>query len=597
MKLLRTVFFAAIAAALTASRPAAAQIPPAPPSAPRLVVEQGHSDGINDIVFSGDGKYVATASEDKTIKVWDLATRREIYSLQVPIGQRPKDDTRLGRVAWTTFTPDSQAILGAGYGTVIGAWLVKDGRFAGTLPNQGALTMAARYLPDSSALLVGGPPDLNDSHNAVLRDSKTGFVKRFFGRKDKEADANFVHERGVAVRPDGKQIALALTASVQLWDLADEKAETPTFTLEGDGSDFTSISYSADNRFIATGDTSGKLRVWDTATGKPLMANGTASQSPICVAFHPRIPQLLAVARRDSQGACINLLDLKNKAGRRIPIPGLGALESVNCIAFAPVAMTLAIGTDSGGVAFWDIENNGSVVPGPDGRGQRFQPAPNGEVRDLAVRSDGKVLATVGENLVRMWNLSQGRLGKVLSPAGATMGLSKVALSADGKWVAASGTGAGTADPGDVVLIWDASTGNLTRKITAPKGDVAALLLDPAGSTVTALSTSGTATIWSVSTGNVLETIPFNGEGHAAALAPDGKSLYTATRATGGTQDTVRVLDMATGKVLQTWSVSGRVTDLAVRPDGKAVVTAGVLLEMWDPSAGKRLRLFAQDDK
>ena len=41
----------------------------------------GHSDGVNAVAISPDGKYIVSGSEDKSIKVWDLSSGREIHTL------------------------------------------------------------------------------------------------------------------------------------------------------------------------------------------------------------------------------------------------------------------------------------------------------------------------------------------------------------------------------------------------------------------------------------------------------------------------------------------------------------------------------------
>jgi WD40 repeat protein len=49
-----------------------------------MLTINGHSDGVHSVVFSPDGKRLATGSSDGTVKLWDAATEQEVSPRSKP---------------------------------------------------------------------------------------------------------------------------------------------------------------------------------------------------------------------------------------------------------------------------------------------------------------------------------------------------------------------------------------------------------------------------------------------------------------------------------------------------------------------------------
>src|SRR5262245_64483307 len=84
---------------------AADDAPPAPP--PGAVVLKGHAEAVYGIAFTPDGKHVVTASFDKTLKVWDAATGKELKTFGGPQGHQ-------GLVLSVAVSPDGQSFASGG---------------------------------------------------------------------------------------------------------------------------------------------------------------------------------------------------------------------------------------------------------------------------------------------------------------------------------------------------------------------------------------------------------------------------------------------------------------------------------------------------
>src|SRR6059058_4825409 len=75
----------------------------------------GHQETVYGVALSADGKQLLTASFDKTVKLWDVATRQEIRTFGGPTGHQ-------GLVLGVTFAPDGQTFASCGSDSTVKIW-------------------------------------------------------------------------------------------------------------------------------------------------------------------------------------------------------------------------------------------------------------------------------------------------------------------------------------------------------------------------------------------------------------------------------------------------------------------------------------------
>jgi WD40 repeat protein/sRNA-binding protein len=194
------------------------------------------------VCFSPDGQRLAIASKDKTVKVWDARTGREINSFDAghPVYR-----------LW--FSPDGKQLAGADMG-VLHVWEATTGREVITLAAAGKELPRCCFAPDGRHM--AGPAD---STTAKVWDARTGKEALVLGGHTGSV-------KDVCYSPDGKRLVTACSdGTVKVWD-----AETgqELLTFKGSQYEVYRVCFSPDGRRLASAGNDWTVRLWD-ATPRP----------------------------------------------------------------------------------------------------------------------------------------------------------------------------------------------------------------------------------------------------------------------------------------------------------------------------------------
>jgi serine/threonine protein kinase len=201
----------------------------------------GHTNSVYAVAFSPDGKTLASGSNDRTVKLWDIETSE----LRGTLGGHTDG------VYSVAFSPDGRSLASGSNDTTVNLWDVETQELRRTLVGHTGAVYSVSFSEDGKQLFSGS----NDKTVRVW-DLYSGELKRTLRGLDDSVDA-------VATSPDGNTLASAsLDNTVKLRDIRTGELK---FSLTGHRRPVTSVAFSADGKTLASGSFDKTVRLWDVS--------------------------------------------------------------------------------------------------------------------------------------------------------------------------------------------------------------------------------------------------------------------------------------------------------------------------------------------
>jgi WD40 repeat protein len=246
-----------------------------------------HTGPVLAVEFDQDGRRLASASFDGSIRLWDISTYREIGTLKV---EKPENQI-LDTVA---FSP-SGTVLISGDGDVLRLWNLASQTQQAAIPVK--TYYATRFFKSGNSIAVGGT-------NLQIVDLESAKVVRTFAEVNQ---ASSVH--CIAIRPDGGMLASARFGNeINLWDAKTGKLNA---TLTAHKGPPYSLAFSPDGTLLASGGDDKTVRLWSVATGKEIVVLKGRHTNQVCYVRFSTDGKRLVSASYDAIVEIWDLSDLR----------------------------------------------------------------------------------------------------------------------------------------------------------------------------------------------------------------------------------------------------------------------------------------------
>jgi WD40 repeat protein len=524
---------------------------------------KGHSDPVGACAFSPDGRLALSISTDQTLRIWDVASGRETHIIR----------SHTGSMYPCAFSPDARLVLSPSSEQTLRLWDVASGQTIHELEGDGNPVNACAFSPDGR-LALSAPRQQNIPmyYRMEMRlwDVASGRMVRALGE-------HYQSMHACAFSPDGRLVLSASSdQTLRLWDVASGRM---VHELKGHTGSVRRCAFSPDGRLALSGSEDTTLRLWDVASGREMAhENKVHTEGVTDCMFSPDGRLVLSMAQRDKT------LRLWDVASGQMVHELKRRIGSVTTCGFSPDGRLVLSGSEDGTLRLWDVAS---------GQETHRLKRHTGGVTHCMFSPDGSLVLSIADRdgTLRLWDVASGQAVHILT--GHTGWVTHCMFSPDGSLVL-SGSEDGT------LRLWDVASGETVHELTGHTGSVTACMFSPDGRLV--LSASGdrgysqlgdrALRLWDVASGETVHILTGHTGGVThCAFSPDGRLVVSASW-----DETLRLWDVASGETVhELTGHTGSVTACAFSSDGRLILSIAdwdETLWLWDVASGQAVHVL-----
>jgi eukaryotic-like serine/threonine-protein kinase len=521
-----------------------------------LVEFEGHTgSAINALVFSRDGKYLAstgsastgggfTRRSDNDVKLWDVAAKerqavRTVYRYSY-------------KAINVAFSPDGRELFSSGTERMIRAWDVATGSETATsLEGHTGWVYPLATSPDGHWLASGS----GDTTVMIWNVNSHKPERRLLG--------HIAGVQALTFSPDGRILASGgRDHTIRLWDM---NTGQQLCLLRGHSGVVNSLSFSPDGHWLVSQSKDGLVKLWDVTSA---VQGHTLTGSPIWLQHVALSPDGRRLATVGVDSVAVSLWELPTRSCSFLT----GHSNTVMCTAFSPDGNILATGSHDQTARLWNVND-----------GKALATLSNGfPVGSLAFAPDGRTLVVGGSSWyflegdkagLQFWDVPSREATGTLP--GDVSNIVEVAFSADGSLLA-------TGHKDGQVHLWDPKTRQLLHSFESPfRSLVISLAFSPTEPLLAASDQDGNIVLYNSATLRLVQP-PLKAHTWrvmSLAFSPDGRTLASAGEGGG-----LKLWHVATRQMALTLKGHvGTVTGVAFSRDGSFLASCGAdaTVRLW----------------
>jgi WD40 repeat protein/serine/threonine protein kinase len=583
----------------------------------------GHADNVTAICFSPDGQYGLSGGADRTIRLWEIASGKEISRFE---GHADK-------VSGVCFSPDGRyALSGSADGTVR-MWDVRSGsKGAGERRSRGTAEQGFRSFassppsslasPEGSGVWIvagGNSPagritsvSLSPDGQHLLTGSEDNLVRLWeimSGEVIRQFEGHTEWVAAVCFSPDGQYACTGgWDQTVRLWEIMSGR-EVQRF--DGHGWVVSAVRFSSDGQEVLSGSWDQTIRMWEIASGKEIRRFEGHTNRVTSLGFSPD-------GRHVVSGGFDAAVRLWEVASRREIRRFEGHTQSVTGVSFSPDGRQILSASEDDTIRLWDVYY-------PEKRRFRAHPYPLlckvKAVASLGVeRTKARKLLISAQECLKKGSFREAyqllREGQSIpgyerdrqilelfarcGAKGKRKGLRGAwplyTLRGHLDWVTCvsfspDGCYALSGSDDQTIRLWDVTSGKEIRRFEGHTMSVASVCFSPDSRQALSGGWDQTIRLWDVAGGTEIRQFEEHTGGvTSVCFSPDGRQALS-----GGYDQTIRLWEVESGTEMRRFEGhTDRVTAVAFSPDGRYALSGSIdqTVRLWEVESGAEVRRF-----
>ncbi|HEY3405814.1 MAG TPA: caspase family protein [Ohtaekwangia sp.] len=540
------------------------------------VIQKGHELAVLTVAVSPDSNFVATGSKDKSIKLWEIKTGREVRSY---LGHEMTVNN-------VRFSPDGKLLISGSNDKTVRIWDVATGKSLSVIPTEDyifniAIDRSMKYL------VAGGYNDSGYPDSAMVFDFKT---RRLLKRININSRSTGV---GISFSPDGKYLGFGEdNRIVNIYETGTWK-NTHKFTYEEGwcGGCATLMTFSPDGKFIYMASHNGPAKKYELASSKLVNVYEENSENLTGLALSPDGKKLARTTEKD-----LIIWDTGN--GEQIAKTEAEEKGEFHEITFTPNSKGLIVTSDNNTAFIWNIAQgrNEKVFTGflnnRDLGGLNYDPnfywqshiARYVRFKNaVLVSNDGKSLikGKFGTK-VKRWDIATGKT--LMEYTGHKRAVLCYELSKDGKRLL---TGGGDGK----IMLWNVETGDSIQSIESYQEPIFDIHFSSDETQVFSSSWDATMKVHDLKTGKLITRFDLeNNSAYSIIFHPSDLYLFT-----GRLDNSIQMWEIDTHKEVRNFiGHTGIISSIRLSPDTRSVLSSSWdgSIRLWDVSTGLMTKKF-----